>query len=156
MRKLHFFAVLLIALAASIIPQVVVASDGKLPEGPVVKIDDLNIRGAVIGVLGVPLGKVVTIEGEVVDGTKLRAKALDGLALFQVRLVNGQKLTELPVIRFRWFTTAEAKKLNGRVQLVGYETGQFVGVPGEAFLHIEPVATEGFHFESSFVILKAP
>jgi hypothetical protein len=155
MRTLYSLSALLIALLIAGVPHVVVATDGKPAEDLVVKIDDLNSRGAVIGLLAVPLGKVVTIEAEIVDGTKLRAKALDGVALLQVTAVNGQKLTEFRVIRFNWFATADAKKLKGQVKLVGYETGCFAGVPGEAFLHIEPVATEGFHFESSFVVLKA-
>jgi hypothetical protein len=155
MKTSRPLSVLVTLLIVATVSQLVVASDIQAPDRGTVKIDDLNVRGAVIGLLAVPLGKVVTIDGEVVDGATLRMKAFDGVLLLQVSTVDGQKLPEPCAIRFGWFATADAKKLKGRVKLVGYETGQFTGVPGDAFQHIAPVASQKFHFESSFVVLKA-
>ena len=120
-----------------------------------INVDALEAPAMVIGKLGMPLGKVVTIEADVIDGDRANGKALEGVALLMVRSVNGKLVRELYTLRFSWFDTVPTAPLSGRVRLVGYETGQFIGVPAEAFAYIPPVASQGFHFESAFVILKA-
>lgn len=148
------FTRLFTALAALSFQYVVpTAAEPKASE--VMTIENLNTARRVVGKLAHPLGTVVTVEGEVIDGTKLRMKSLEGVTLLQISAVNSQKLPEPCAFRFDWFATADAKKLKGRVKLVGFETGRFVGLPADAFSHIDPVASEAFHFESSFVVLKS-
>jgi hypothetical protein len=120
-----------------------------------VSVDALEAPNMVIGKLGLPLGKVVTIEANMIDGGRLSGKALEGVTLLEVRSVNGQSVREPCFLRFSWFDTVPPAPLTGRVRLVGYETGVFTGVPAEAFDYIAPVASQGFHFESAFVVLKA-
>lgn len=155
MKSPRLLVGLLVALIVTACLHLVGAAEGKGTNISAVKIEDLSVSGGVIGKLAIPLGKVVVVEGEIVDGTKLRAKSLEGVSLLQVSTVNGQKLPEPCLLRFAWFATTETKKLKGRVNLIGYESGQFVGLPADAFAHIDPVASEGFHFESSFVVLKS-
>jgi hypothetical protein len=133
----------------------IAASDKKPAQPNIVKVEDLNAPNRVVGKLTVPLGRVVSVEGEIIEGTQPRTKSLDGVLLLQVRSVNGQKLKVPCVLVARWFTTADSKKLKGRVKLVGYESGEFTGVPVDAFSHILPIASEDFHFESFFVVLKS-
>jgi len=46
-------------------------------------------------------------------------------------------------------------KVGDQFRCVGYESGGFEGIPGDAFNYIEPVATQGFHFAVNFVVVKA-
>src|SRR5262245_31170519 len=68
-----------------------------------IKVEALKEQDAVLGELTVPLGTVVTIEADVIDGSKYRAKALEGVLLLHVISVNGQKLQDSPELRFKWF-----------------------------------------------------
>jgi hypothetical protein len=120
-----------------------------------VSVDALEAPNMVIGKLGMPLGKIVTIEADMVDGGQLSDKALEGVTLLKVRSVDGQSVREPIFLRFSWFETVPPAPLSGRVRLVGYETGAFTGVPAEAFAYIPPVASQSFHFESAFIVLKA-
>jgi hypothetical protein len=131
------------------------AADDKGAPSSAVKAEDLSRPGGVVGRLGVPLGKVVTVVGEIIDGRELRVKSLEGTLLLQATSVDGRKLATPCALSFQWLMPAPAKKLSGAVRLVGYESGRFAGVPPEAFSHIKPVASPGFHFESVFVVVKA-
>ncbi|MDX2109176.1 MAG: hypothetical protein SFY80_02940 [Verrucomicrobiota bacterium] len=155
MKIFTTYMVLIAQLATVINPIKVIADDVKHDQCTTVTVDSLNIRGAVIGMLGEPLGKVVTIDGEIIDGRTLRNKSYDGVKLLQVSEVNGQKLDKSRCIQFIWFTTANSKKIKGRVKLIGYETGEYTGVPHEAFKYVDLVAAEGFQFVSTFIILKS-
>ena len=155
MKNARSIAIIAALAIVALVGRSIAASEKNPVEPNAVKVEDLNAPGRVVGKLTVPLGKVVSIEGEIIDGTQPRAKSLDGVLLLQVRSVNGQKLMEPCVLVARWFPTADSRKLIGRVKLVGYESGEFTGVPVDAFSHILPVASEDFHFESFFVVLKS-
>lgn len=119
------------------------------------KVEDLNAPSGVTGHLGHPLGKIVTIEAEVFEGKPHEAKALEGVKQLRVTKVNGVKSASPQSLRFAWLMSANATILQGKVKVIGYETGEFGGIPHEAFQHVMPVASEGFGFQSSFVVLKA-
>lgn len=120
-----------------------------------ISVDALEAPNMVIGKLGLPLGKIVTIEADIIDGSRLNGKAFEGGTLLEVRSVNGQSVRVPCSLRFSWFDTVPPAPLTGRVRLIGYETGVFTGVDAEAFAYIPAVASQGFHFESAFVVLKA-
>lgn len=106
--------------------------------------------GNVIGRLGAPLGKVITVAAEIVDGNTLKRKAMMGVWMLRIKRVGEQTSNELMLVE-----GVELPKTHGAsIKLIGYETGQFIGTPSEAFKHIPAIATRGFSFETHFVALK--
>ena len=113
-------------------------------------------RSKVIGSLGRPLGEVVTIEGIVADGDYTRRNADAGETLLRVQTVNGRVLKREAVFHFRPFEGADMKKPTAgmKFKYVGYETGGFSGMPDKAFDYVPRVATDGYYFSTSLVILR--
>ena len=120
-----------------------------------ISVSRLN-RGRVIGSLGRALGEVVTVEGEIADGSDTRRKADEGKLLLRVRAVNGRPLKPEVVLDFSPFPSAEIRNpaAGAAFKYTGYETGGFSGVPEAAFKYAARVATAGYHFTTSFVILR--
>jgi hypothetical protein len=126
-------------------------------EGPktVLRVEQIDGRLALIGRLGRELGTIMTLEAEVIDGSIFRAKDLHGVTLLKVVSLGGtSKLREPVYLRFWWYDGRDTSAMKGRITITGFETGAFTGLPAEAFAHIPRVATEGFHFETSFVLLE--
>jgi hypothetical protein len=48
-----------------------------------------------------------------------------------------------------------ALKVGDTFKCIGYERGDFRGSPAGEFKYVEPYATQGFHFQVEFVVLKA-
>ncbi|NJK41495.1 MAG: hypothetical protein HC934_09360 [Acaryochloridaceae cyanobacterium SU_2_1] len=122
---------------------------------PAIHVDQLRPT-VVMGKLGQPLGKVITISGKVVSGDRsAKSNHPDDLAL-QVLQVNDQALATPVTLPWTVFTTAAIKppKLHQAFKYVGYETGSFTGVPHEAFKVLSAVASREFHFESRFEVLQ--
>ncbi|GBO51776.1 hypothetical protein APA_2647 [Pseudanabaena sp. lw0831] len=107
-----------------------------------------------LGHLGQPLGKIITIAGVVRQG-ELGAKASPREVL-SVEVVNDRPLAQPVTIEFNLFVTAQvAKPVLGRsFKYVGYETGGFTGVPQEAFKFVPAVATTGHRFNTYFQVLQ--
>jgi len=120
-----------------------------------IHVSQLN-RSKVIGSLGRPLGEVVTIEGIAADGDYTRRKAETDEILLRVQAVNGNSLKREAIFNFHPFEGTELKKPSAgmRFRYVGYETGGFSGVPEAAFAYVPRVATSGYYFSTSFVILR--
>jgi len=116
-------------------------------------VNDLEQK-PLLGHLGQPLGKIITISGVVRQG-ELGAKASPRDVL-SVESVNDRPLAQPVTIEFNLFMTAQvAKPILGRsFKYVGYETGGFTGVPQEAFKFVPAVATTGHRFNTSFQVLK--
>jgi hypothetical protein len=117
---------------------------------------ELNER-PVIGMLGQPLGTVVTIEGDVVDGAAIRIKELSGKPVLQVARVNGESLESKPILQFGWFrqrTSNVAPRIGDQFAYVAYEVGRFDGVPKDALKHVDPGASLGFRFRTELVLLR--
>jgi hypothetical protein len=110
----------------------------------------------VIGSLGRALGEVVTIEGVAVDENHTRRKADTGEILLSVQAVNGKALKYEAILPFHLYSGLEMKELFSGMtfKLVGYETGGFFGIPEAAFAYVPRAPTSGYHFTSSFVILR--
>ncbi len=111
-------------------------------------------RKPLLGQLGQPLGKIITISG-VVRQRALGAKASPSDVL-SVEAVNDRPLAQPVTIEFNLFMTAQvAKPVLGRsFKYVGYETGGFTGIPQEAFKFVPAVATTGHRFNTSFQVLQ--
>ena len=110
----------------------------------------------VIGSLGEPLGKIITIEGIIIDGDDTRMKENSGKLLLKVELVNGNKLKKSVTIDYRTFNWAKVKDMtvNKRFKYIGYESGDMTGIPYDAFKYIPMVATRSYGFSVYFQICK--
>lgn len=110
----------------------------------------------VIGTFGRPLGEVVSIEGIAADENYTRRKADTGQTLLRVLAVNGKTLKHEAILPFHPYEGVEVKKpsVGVRFKYVGYETGGFSGTPEAAFIYVPRVATSGYYFTTSFVILR--
>ena len=116
-------------------------------------VNDLEQK-PLLGHLGQPLGKIITIAGVVRQG-ELGAKASPRDVL-SVESVNDRPLAQPVTIEFNLFMTAQvAKPVLGRsFKYVGYETGGFTGIPQEAFKYVPAVATTSHRFNTSFQVLQ--
>lgn len=109
--------------------------------------------GKVQGVVA-PLGQVVEIEGQVIDGSTTKMRQYEGVQLLEVRSVGGKKLEAPKRLRFHWHSLAKSADLKGQVKLAGYESGEYTGIPDKAFDYVPRAASTGFQFESHFILLK--
>jgi hypothetical protein len=111
-------------------------------------------KKSLLGQLGHPLGKIITIAG-VVRQRALWSKASPSDVL-SVEAVNDRPLAQPITIEFNLLMTAQvAKPVLGRsFKYVGYETGGFTGIPQEAFKFVPAVATTGYRFNTSFQVLQ--
>lgn len=135
------------------------AQDTKTP----VPLFSLGNRFELVGKLGVKLGETTTVEGTVVEGP---FKGYEGGPNLVVKRVNGkatQHLIQIPISPyFGKFGEAnfDGKPLpkceNGSTyRLRVYETGEFVGVPADAYREAGiALQTTGFYFRSSLRVLS--
>jgi hypothetical protein len=130
-----------------------IAAPQTLREGDTISITDLEQK-ALLGYLGQPLGKVITIAG-VVRQERSGAKSSPRDVL-SVEVVNDHPLPQPILIEFNLFVTAQvAKPVLGRsFKYVGYETGGFTGVPAEAFKYVPAVSTTNHYFQTFFQVLQ--
>lgn len=141
----------------------------------------LNQR-TVLGRLKTPLGKVVTIEGEIMDGDETGRKINTGTYMLRVEKADGRMLTPPVEIRFsadpelklatdhfERYEHVHGKKTGSlagyeiekldegyvgrKVQLSGHETGRFYGTPDYPTDDYPLVAMPGYHFSTYFVVL---
>jgi len=109
----------------------------------------------VIGWLGEPLGKIMTVEGVVADATYVRSKAQVGRTLLLIQVADGNVLPERVVFSFdRAVRGIEEPKEGSRFKYVGYETGGFTGAPPGKFDFTGPYCTTFYGFTTEFVILR--
>jgi len=110
----------------------------------------------IASMLGQGFGKIIVIEGKVIDDTDTRMRAHMGKKLLEVQKVNGQKMANPPQIQLSSFSFSKVDipERGTLVQLRGYETGGFSGIPGKAFDDIPMVATTGYFFKTQFMVTK--
>jgi hypothetical protein len=116
-------------------------------------VNDLE-KKPLLGQLGQPLGKIITISGVVRQGALWSKASLSDV--LSVEAVNDRPLAQPVTIEFSLFMTAQvAKPVLGRsFKYVGYETGGFTGIPQEAFKFVPAIATTGYRFNTSFEVLQ--
>ena len=106
--------------------------------------------------LGSGFGKLIEIEGKIVNDRDTRLRAHLEKKLLEVDRVGERRLANPIVMELSVFSFTEIKiPVRGtRVRFRGYETGGFTGIPREAFEDIGLVATTNYHFQSRFQITK--
>ena len=129
-----------------------------------VPISELGSKYELVGKLHVPFGKVVVLQGVIVDGPfigyeggpNLRVQRIDGVATqedIQIQVLPyfgefGKKRhdgKELPKLEF-----------GKSYEMEGYESGRYVGVPDEAYRRAGlEIQTSGFYFQQYFDVYRA-
>jgi hypothetical protein len=107
----------------------------------------------IIGLLGVPLGELVSIRGEIVD-----SNTKGGDKLVDIVEVDGKALSGTLQMRYsvwEWGNIGLKSLPEGqRLKLRVYETGGMIGIPFEAMRETTFVQTEGWGFATSLVLLN--
>jgi hypothetical protein len=128
-----------------------------------VPIFNLGDRFELIGELGVKLGETATVEGTIVEG---RFKGYEGGPNLVVAVVNGkrtQHLIQVPISPY--FGEFGKANFDGKpnpkcdigstYRLRVYETGEFVGVPSDAYREAGiGLQTTGFYFRNSLRVIS--
>lgn len=113
----------------------------------------------VIGFLGHPLGTVVRISGNVVDGNSTRSKRDSGRTLLEIHTVNGKELANKIQFGFPGSTIDIPKPMAGEAfDYYAHEHGSFAGVvtpPEEFEIESSLIANDGFWFQPGITIHKS-
>lgn len=143
---------LAIALGAALAVAATQAKEGE--RKPPISLQDLRDRG-VAGHLGVPLGTIATIVGQVVKNDS-RNKADSAEPFFlQIEKVDGMKLPQPVKYPFRpqQFAKLPQPKIGEAFQYVAFETGGYDGSPQGEFDFVPAYQTINYDFITSLVIL---
>jgi len=155
MARLLFAVVAIAAVIAGILFSSAVTRAEMVPDQPKsITLSELN-KLQVIGWLGQPLGKIVTIEGVVPDATFVRSKEQEDKTLLRVQTVDGIKLSEAAVFCFSSLLSGiEEPKAGAKFKYIAYETGGFTGVPEGNFAYVGPLCCTSYYFTTHFVIIR--
>ncbi|MBU1054156.1 MAG: hypothetical protein KKC46_10040 [Proteobacteria bacterium] len=106
--------------------------------------------------LGSAFGKLIEIEGRIVDDRDTHHRAHLGKKLISIQSADDHDLASPIVMELQvfTFTSVTIPKRGVWVRFRGYETGKFTGIPDEAFNDIPEVPSTDHHFESFFQITK--
>ena len=130
---------------------------GTTSAGPI-PLADVQARG-IAGSLGVPLGKIVRIEGVAFDGGTLRSKADQGKTFVAVGVVDGRHFAKPVLLELSIHSLAKETvkpPAHGQaVRLVGWETGGYEGAVHGEFDHVRSYATTGYGFRTEFIAVKS-
>lgn len=123
-----------------------------------VSISDPDSQYVLTGELGEKLGSVVTVCGVIVEGP---GKGYEGGPNLLVQMINGryyQRKIQVPVSSvFGDIEDFTPELKNGYTyRLKVYETGEFVGIPPEAYKQLKRlIQTTNFYFRNRLVIISA-
>ena len=130
------------------------------PEPRPITLGELNSRG-VVGMLGVPLGKIVEVTGVVVENRLKSMKSYVSEPYFiRIESVDRKRLdrpVEFPARDVSPFIAKEVvdRRVGDRYRCFGYETGGFEGPPSRLFDFVPAFATTpSYQFRTQFVEVK--
>ena len=138
-------------LGALLLPAALFAAD----EIRAVRYDELGDSGrvSIIGRLGLPIGRYVTIEGKwagpgpMINRRMLAVQSVDGKPLRKPAVIEIERPGRFPQMG--------DLRAGARYVFSGYEDGGMVGVPEEVLEKTGgPGPMEGWHFDVHFVVLK--
>ena len=132
---------LAIPVALIVFPVVIAYGQGKTAPKTVSALD-LQSGTQIIGLLGVPLGELVSTRGRIVE-----SNTKGGGTLLEVVEVDGKAPSEMLQMRYsiwEWGNIGQTSLPSGQtVKLRAYETGGMVGIPIETMKETVFVQTEG-------------
>jgi len=115
-------------------------------------VDTFTGKGIPVGHLGVPLGTVVRVTGEAINGDTLMLKATRGKTYLRIATVNGKDLNRPVDFEFHRAPKevgepAPGEKFDYYVHEYGHFDGE-VTPPKELGIKQEPIANDGFYYRS--------
>ena len=114
---------------------------------------ELQSGSQIIGLLGFPLGELVSIKGRIVE-----PNTRGGGQLVDVVEINGKTVPGMLQLRYsvwEWGNISQGPlPLDQILRLRVYETGGMIGIPIEAMRETTFVQIEGWGFSTSLVLLK--
>ena len=114
---------------------------------------ELQSGGQIIGLLGFPLGELVSIKGRIVE-----SNTKGGGQLVDIVEINGKTvlgMLQLSYSVWEWGNISQGPlPLDEILKLRVYETGGMIGIPIEAMRETTFVQIEGWGFSTSLVLLK--
>ena len=144
----------MLAIFVALIVFAVVIANGQDKTVPkTVSALDLQSGTQIIGLLGVPLGELVSTRGRIVE-----SNTKGGGTLLEVVEVNGKALSETLQMKYsvwEWGNIGQTPlPIGPMLKLRVYETGGMVGIPIEAMRETTFVQTEDWGFSTSLVLLN--
>jgi hypothetical protein len=139
-------------LCAALLPAGLLTGREASPKPPTV--EQLEKAG-IVGRLGLPLGQVAEMEGEIVSPESSGAKEDEGLLLMKVTSIIGKLQPHPQLLRFT-LPGGEKPPAGTKMKFRGYETGGFKGLPENWPDDVPRQAGVAFQFESHLVILAVP
>ena len=123
------------------------------PAPKTIGVSELQDGGEIIGLLGLPLGEVVSIKGRIVQ-----SNTKSGEQLVDIVEINGKPVSGVLQLRYsiwEWGNIGhESLPRDQILSLRVYETGGMIGIPLEAMKETTFVQTEGWGFSTSLVLLN--
>ena len=128
-----------------------------------IPLSKLGSQYRLIGKLREPLGTVVTVQGIVVEGA---FKGYEGGPNVRVQRINGRATQDDIQIRLHpYFGKFGEKAFMGKqlpkledgqtYEFEGYESGEFVGIPKEAYERAgRPLQSTGFYFSHHYIVYQ--
>lgn len=124
-----------------------------------IPVDKLNAGYQLLGKTGRPLGTVVTIQGVIGRGDRKGYEGVKRLRIERVDNLASQEGSEITLKAYQGEFGDETlpKLIVGKsYEFTGYESGGYVGTPGEAYQRAGKLAvqTTGFYFHTEFICLS--
>jgi hypothetical protein len=142
---LALFAVLLTASCSKKEEQKYVVSDVKT-----IKSNEIGKGVQLLGRLGVPLGTVRKVKGEIVPPRNNKSEF--NQIIFRVDAVDGVALPQSEYFQLKpAYGSQDVMKQQSTMRFYCYESGLFGGIPNEAFEHMPRVGTTAFGFKTFLV-----
>jgi hypothetical protein len=104
--------------------------------------------------LGAGFGKVIEVEGKILDEADTRRLGDAGAKLIEVSHVGGVAVDPVAIPLELEVGAGELPARGTAVRFRGYETGGFLGTPREAFADLKDIATTQYFFQSRFAVIK--
>lgn len=123
---------------------------------------DTKYKAQIKEKLGHPFGTIVNLEAKVIDGNNLPLKGTQGRYLLQVKAVNKTKLDTLVTMFFEdescnlTADSIQSSFLNKNINLIGYETGKFRGIPNGYSKYKMTKSGFVYGFHNYLIILSKP
>ncbi|HWB59423.1 MAG TPA: hypothetical protein VG733_08025 [Chthoniobacteraceae bacterium] len=135
----------IIACCLLLLPLFVRGADSQIDYG------QIGTAVEIIGPLGKPLGKMIKIEGTLLESGRSKAEADYGERFMEVKKVQGVPLKKPVTIELKEGGGLRLPKGMANVAFTGYESGGFSGLPaGTGTL----VQSRGWGFEVYFVVTR--
>jgi hypothetical protein len=145
LKLVSFFALFLLCLIA--------VAQGQSSTSRSVNVQELENGVQIIGLLGLPLGELASIEGQIVQSGM---KGTD--SLIKVDRINGKSVSNSLLMKFavwQWGNLANRElQVGPKLRIRAYETGGMTGIPIEAMKETVFVQAESWRFETSLVLVN--